>query len=99
MDYQLIQLSTNKFQGIKAFILVSYKSNALQNQMPAYGILSGSIDIAMRKKGGGDGASPSERGKKGQGNVIYCLWNMIELVWGGSEAFIIHQCLCQVHYF
>lgn len=40
--------------------------------MPAYGTLSRSIDLAMRNKGGGDRASPSERGGKGRGkyNIV-----------------------------
>lgn len=55
--------------------------------MPTYGTLSRSIDVAMRNKGGGYQASPSEMGKKGEGNIICCLWNMRELVWGKGDVY------------
>lgn len=67
--------------------VLRYKSNSLQNQMLAYGTLSRSIDLLMRNKGGGDWTSPSERGKKGEGNIIYCLWNVRELVWGKGDIY------------
>lgn len=50
--------------------VLRYKSNSLQNQMPAYGTLSRSIDLAMRNKGGGDWTSPSEGEKGGRKHNI-----------------------------